>query len=83
MAHLLLHFTRIITVIFLVWRMQYQYLCIMNENIFNIPFRPWEARAARLVTRAKPIKKNSDEIIYETAEKANAMYEDMERHKVM
>ena len=50
---------------------------VANQAIY----KPWEVREKRARVRARPIKKTSDEIIYESVERESELYEDMERHK--
>ena len=51
---------------------------VVNQAIY----KPWEVREKRGRVRARPIKKTSEEIIYESVERESELYEDMERHKV-
>ena len=50
---------------------------VVNQAIY----KPWEVREKRGRVRARPIKKTSEEIIYESVERESELYEDMERHK--
>ena len=55
---------------------------LLTWPIYQVIYKPWEVRELRHRVRAKPIKKTSDEIIYESVERESELYEDMERHKV-
>ena len=54
---------------------------LLTWPIYQVIYKPWEVRELRHRVRAKPIKKTSDEIIYESVERESELYEDMERHK--
>ena len=55
---------------------------VLTYPIYQALQKPWERKKAMTKTRSKAIKTSTDEIVYETPEKSNPIYDDILRSKV-